>query len=530
MLSPRIVRPLLLAAAMSLAGCKTHTQSAVDVPVTLDAVRALHHPPDVVVEVARKERHMGGGGCGHSALCVLLIPVIAYDAVFPETWDEAIVTDHGAVTYEGRFRKNGELIEAKAKKDGVARLITVLPLDRLKRRVVVEGARAALGADGKEGEYVKTKIVPQVDLPAAYKAALASEKDEEDRADDLVEAATWLDDEALPLLREVLPGESDVTAARVLEKSCGRPDDAHGKAVRAEVMGMLGKKPGPKTAAQGLSCAVGSRDAKAALPFVEALGAQICEDGDDRAARQAAEAFGDAGRSFNAASSEETLRAARRALGSRAPRCTSPERRVLLELHAGLEPSPADLESALASEALGDDIVRLVFADRPQNRAAIFAALPRRKSDGALIRALDAVQISPTGPELTTLAEVYPRNGTILGRGARDAQIVGLFGRAKGDAALTAGARRSIEAAVISAAPADRPRLRAALLALGDKAQALPASRGLAGLSKIARASADQEPIIRALGIAGCKDEEILAAARKAPDVKDEDRGALCAR
>jgi hypothetical protein len=517
------------ALAAAFAGCGKKTQSAVDVPVTLAAVRALHHPPEVLVEVERKERHMGGGGCGHSALCALLIPIIAYDRVFPETWDEAKVSEGGIVSYEGRFRTSGELIEARVRKGSFVRVITVLPLDALKRRVVVEAARAHLAADGTEGPLVKTPIVPQIDLPAEYRKALAAEKDEKDRADLLVEAATWLDEESLPLLREALPGEGDVSAARILAKGCKDPGEAQGKAVRAELLASLSAKPGPKTAAEGLRCAVVGHDARAARPFAQALGALICESPSDAAAKSAAQALRDVSRSTGDFRSEAELQAAKGDAASKLSLCTRVERKVLLALTAGLTVTPADLELGLASDALGDEIVSLLFVDKPELRAAVFAALPKRKYDSALLGALAGAQWTPDARELTLLAEVYPRTGTSLNGGGRDGAALSLFARAKGDPLRLGGARKQIEAAVSTAPVDERPRLRAALLVMGDRSQALPASRALQGMQRLPGTSA-QEAIVGALRLAGCKDEEILDAARRAATVKDEERGALCAR
>ncbi len=510
-------------------GCGTKTESAVDVPVTLAAVRALHHPPEVTVEVARKEKQVGGGGCGHSALCVVLIPLIAYDRVFPSTWDEAKVNERGSVVYEGRFRTDGELIEAKARKDGVARLITVLPLDELGRRVIVEAARAPIGADGSEGPFVKTKIVPQIDLPAAYTKALASEKDEKDRADLLVEAVTWLGDESLPLLRETLPAEGDVAAARTIEKLCARPEDPLGKAVRAEIMAQVSAKPGPKTAEQGMRCAVVSHDVKAALPFARALGAALCEAPADRAAKAIADAFDDVPRSVASFASQAELDQARKEAASERARCDRVERKVLLELVGRLPVSRGDLEQALSSDGLGDRISWEISAQDAEQREALFAALPRRTYDSGLLAALARGEWSPEARDLERLAAIHLRENSRLDGGERDGSLLRIYARAKGNPAKVSGARKALEGAVIAAPASERPRLRAGLLVLGDTTQALPASRALAGMQRLPGLRS-QEPIVTALELAGCSKEQILELAAKAASVKDEDRGAACAR
>lgn len=525
-LLPLLPIPFLVAACGQ---CGPTTQSTVDVPVTLPALQALHHPPDLVVEVSRKERHAGGGGCGHSALCVLLVPILVYDRVFPEKWDEATLTDNGKAVYEGRFGTDGELIEARSRKDGFVRLITVLPLEKLKRRVVVEAARAPISADGKDGAWVKTPLVPQIDLPADYRRALATEKDSDDRAGLLIEAATWLGDDALPLLREVLPGEDDESASLVVKGLCRRPEEEQGRALRAEVMGHVAGRPGLKTAEEGLSCAVLSHDPAAARPFAEALGAMICEAKTGSAAKEAARALWRVSRLAAESKAGSELGAVDAAAATKLPLCERAERRVLLSMMTKQPVGLADLELGLSDDELGDEIVSHVDAEKVESRAAIFGALPRRRFDSDLLGALEHAQWSPDAQEATKLAAIYPRSGTSLNGAGRDRSLLVLFGRTRGDPARAAGARRSLEAAVAEAPPGDRPRLRAALLSLGDETQALPASRGLVGMTRLPGRS-DQEAITFALRLAGCDDEAILKAARNAATVKDEDRGALCAR
>ena len=97
------------------------------------------------------------------------------------------------------------------------------------------------------------------------------------------------------------------------------------------------------------------------------------------------------------------------------------------------------------------------------------------------------------------------------------------------DTAKVSGARQTLEAAVSAAPVSERARLRAGLLVLGDRTQALPASRALEGMTRLPGTSR-QEPIVLALQLAGCSIEQILALAGKASSVKDEDRGAACAR
>jgi hypothetical protein len=78
-------------------GCErsSNRETHVDVPVTLAEIKKLAHAPDTVVSVQRQEATSGGGACGHSPVCVILIPILVFDALFPKKWDEASVIKNG---------------------------------------------------------------------------------------------------------------------------------------------------------------------------------------------------------------------------------------------------------------------------------------------------------------------------------------------------------------------------------------------------------------------------------------------------
>src|SRR6187551_698231 len=73
-----------LAAAL-LAGCMRCSraekfESYVDEPTTLEAVEALRDPPDVVVEVTEGPKESAGSAsCGHSPVCIILLPAVVED-------------------------------------------------------------------------------------------------------------------------------------------------------------------------------------------------------------------------------------------------------------------------------------------------------------------------------------------------------------------------------------------------------------------------------------------------------------------
>jgi len=177
-------------------------ESYVDDPTTLDAVRALHHPPEVVVEVTQgeKEAGSGGGACGHSPLCILLLPAIVEDLAFPVRFQNASVKTGGKLSYEAVFYHHGQFIRATARAGNVAREIQFLKLAALERNVVVEVGRAPLDAQGKPGKLVRTRVQTQIDLLTPY-TKLLSDPATPSRASALLEVTRVLGDDAIPLVR-----------------------------------------------------------------------------------------------------------------------------------------------------------------------------------------------------------------------------------------------------------------------------------------------------------------------------------------
>lgn len=528
------MRPSLpLAALLALAllpagcgGCFTKTEAHVDVPTTIEEVKKLHSPPGVDVRVERKERKGGsGGGCGHSALCVIVVPFLLYDALFPEKWDQVTVTEAGKVTYEGRFETGGKLIEATARKDGVARHVGVLALAKLGKRVIVEVARAPVGPDGKDGAFTRSPILPQVDLAADYRKKLADEKDADDRAALLVEYGSWLTDEALPLLEELLPAEGDDSAALTLSGLCkGAGDQRWGKGCTM-ALGKLEKSPGPKTAAAGFGVALTSpADAALAPSYGKALVTHAC-DGTSRVARDAVQALTGTGLPYGADPAP-----VRPALAPAVAACAKPGRRVLLQLSLAMPTDPRELRAALADEDVAKPILERLSPVRPEHRAAILDAMPAAVDDRAFVEALTRSMSPPDAPEVTALADSYVRKGKAHGESADEA-ILKRLADPKVEEPLRQSARRQIEPALSAAAEPERPRLHVALTVLGARDHALPASRGLDGLPYYPDyVSIARDVIAHGLVLAGCKPGEVLEAARNTQAVKDSDRGVLCTR
>ena len=211
-----------LALASCCLKCSPEQKSYVDVPATLEDVKRLSSPPDVVVMVERKLKGSGGGGgCGHSAACVILLPLIVYELAFPEKYDEVTVTTNGATTFHGLYSTSGDLLSARTKTADGWRELAQLDLPELGQRAIVERAKAVTLTDGGEAS-TPTTIQSQVDLLAQYRAALAKRTGEK-RGSLLTEASSRLDGEGDAFVLEQLakPDEPDDSRARVIRDVCG---------------------------------------------------------------------------------------------------------------------------------------------------------------------------------------------------------------------------------------------------------------------------------------------------------------------
>jgi len=252
-------------------------ESYVDDPTTLDAVRALHDPPDVVVEVKQGPKEsFGNATCGHSPICIIVLPAVIEDLAFPLHYQNATVKKHGKPSYEAVFRDNGEFFRASARDATIVREIQFLALARLDRNVVVEVGRAPLDAHGKPGKFQKTSVQGQVDLLTPY-TKLLSDLAAPDRAMTLLELTRVLGDDAFPLLQARLgdPKEPDAVKLTYFYQLCGAGPAVFEKPGRAsELMrAFAAAHPPVPTALAALNCcqtAPGSTQAALSVPLSEA--------------------------------------------------------------------------------------------------------------------------------------------------------------------------------------------------------------------------------------------------------------------
>ena len=188
-----------------LVGCHvTSTPPSIEnvarIPITLDAVRAQQQPGVgvTIVEHPSEKAHRepsGGGGACHSIACAVLwlLPEDKGGDYMTEPYVQATIDDHGTIfeaTFAGTPAKLARAMRRDAKSVHYFEEITALD-----RHLVVEVQSAPVNADGSLGDPVKTALLPQIDLSAAYLEKLVRDQIHHDHAPGSVGAA-WAKAEA----------------------------------------------------------------------------------------------------------------------------------------------------------------------------------------------------------------------------------------------------------------------------------------------------------------------------------------------
>ncbi len=500
----RVRRVAVLAGAVLAAGCgKPKLESKVDVPTTLAAVRALADPPRVTVSVERVKRFQGQGGfrCAHP-VCLVVVPLALWELAFPAMVDVANVSEGGAVTYSGMFQPDGELLQARVQRGKLVRDLRVLALRSLRKRLVVEVARAELGADGKPGPFKPTPLAGQVDLLGDYRAALARPGVLSSSATVLREAIDWLGEDARPLREERLkdPRERDETRAAALLPCDG------------ELLKLArGLELGPRALEAALGCASphvpgGPRKEAAPEHFLPRLGERVCS---------LPELSGFETKRYVELLARHVYHVAREPVrdglvAAAAEKCPSPVRRTLLRFLARRPLAAAELAALLAAkDGSAEALLQRWNPHEPAVRAAVFAGLRSGKVPPAAVKdTLASVELAKE--ELTLLAELY-----LAPRAAHDA-ILWLLQRARTRPEAIAPARAALEAGLAKASDAERPLVALALVVLGEPKQAPAALRAIPASGSVAGSPAAQLALDWLERSLGCKRSELLEAARRA--------------
>ncbi len=465
----------------------------------MEEARALNAPPTVAVTVVRETRPAGGAGGCASPVCVVLLPVLLWSAVFPPDVDVIDIREESGASVHGEWEPDGDLLWAERREGGVVRAARLLDLPVLGRRLVVEGGRAPVLPDGTTGQFAPTAVQSQLDLVGAYRTALELRSGQ--HADLLAEALQALGAESRPLLLDWLARPDEGPArARILAAACGVAAEPDTLPLREAVLHTIAPLAEPEVAAAGLRCALATPSSTDAPLYASHIVAHVCRTASTARTSDLRELSPDP--------------AAQALLEAAIPACASPTRRTLMRRAAALPVTDAELLAIVerdpdASAAL----VPYLHAAAPGDRVALFAQLRSAAEAGPIVERLNEDDaLVPTAPEAEALVGAYLAYApSLLGRRDPQGVILALLSRALPPDRGPALAR-------LAAFPADdRPvEIAAAALVLGDRSRGpfLADSRRGAECMESDTLVGTGELAARALGLAGCTCEDFDAMAR----------------
>lgn len=493
--------------AVALAGCCCEPKkvSYAEVPLTLSAAKKQASTQGAELTVERKTRSAGGGGgCGHSAACVILLPIILYDIAFPETWDEVVLRKDGEVLLFATFDTSGNLLHAQHLKDGEVIETTSVTLKSLDQRVYVDVAKQKPLPDGG-AERVPLPMNAKHDFVADERALLAKTTDAQRRAQALYDSASLLEKEGLAFALEHLEkDERDDTRGEVVRLAC-RDDETWPKLAPT-----LERQAGAWVRLRQIDCvtdetperftAVGKFLAKACEPSAPFDALKEFE-GHQRSTLE--DRYGD-GRK----------KVVREAMGE----CPAGPHRALVQLWLEEPVDTADLE---ALRTLPEMELGAAYLQPGQpNQLATMVKLIEANGPSAhrLLFRLDHEKVELTDPVLLEALAHHFVNRSGFFEGSERATMLHLFERAgrRDDAGtLTRSARAVIAAAAKASKGAeDRGLYAAVLLLLGDETQFAAASAGLVNPTYTGDSPTLAEDVRTwVLRRAGCSQTELNAAA-----------------
>lgn len=479
-------------------------ESYVDDPTTLEAVQALHDPPEVVVEVVQGAKETGTIACGHSPACIILLPVVIEDLAFPVHFRNASVKTGEKLSYEAVFRHNGQFVRATARDAEVVREIQFLALQALDRNVVVEVARAPLDATGKAGKFERTGVQSQVDLLTPYTKLLGNPT-APNRARALSEATRVLGDDALPLVRARLTDAKEPAEVKseFFRTMCypGSPPFAKPGRARELMYAFAAAEPPASAALAALECCErGSAPQNAALkltlseatPLVEATLRALGEVPTTREFLDQSAALhlwaGNPTRGEPAVANSPHA-----AIVSALEACRPAVRRSYLAFLFGAPLSEDDLRALVVNPEFAVQVHMRLTPNHDADYALLLHALAHvdpRQAGGALMT-LQSRTTVPTPVERKLLVELYTKELDARARAALLARLVASSAVEQGEAAAVLRERLAPSAEASGKAPAtrasegylsERPSDRdverhAALAALGSAADELPLLR-----------------------------------------------------
>jgi hypothetical protein len=505
-------RAFVLAASALLAGCSaceaigTLAESAdsfTELPASVDEVREWA-PDGASVDQHRIERSSGGGGaCGHSPVCIILLPVLIGDALTPPLYDLVTVTQDDRVLYQGMFDLRGRVVHARLRDGERWRVIQRLPLDELGEHPIVELERIAIAADGADGESERVPILPQVDLALQYREAIDGESSAEQRGELIAEALTWLKSEIVPYVVE----RAESTAMNDEERALVYPRLEHTSDADAQrLFDALVSRPGPRLA-NAVFFSQRELSAETADALTGSVGAALCEGPPDR--------------SWAPVLTTERFVVHRDAALARARRCTPASRATLVRAYLDDALEDRELAQALAADR---EATRWVPDLVGQRRAVAFMLLSEHPvaADPGLYRAvIELPMLRERGlneEEGRALAVAYLHERATSYERWAVFEILRLAANPHADE----GARTAWNAALGGTEGEARARIAAALVVVNDREHAHDALRHIAPRASLAYQHGSfvhVEPTLSQLLAspflsAGCSEPEIHALAR----------------
>ena len=487
---------LVLLFLLVLDGCccgkSMEKESYATVPLTLREAKKLEKD-GATVTVTRRTRSSGGGNCGHSPICLIFLPVMLFEAVFPEKWDEVVVTTKdGVVTLVGDYETGGALIHAQHLVDGQMRETRNIELKELGKQVYVDSARLVALEDGG----VRREVLPlnsQHDFIGEERKLLEREKDPHKRALAIHEARLLLEDEGLAFAKERLgsPLEQDETKAEVLKSGCGTPDF---EPLIAEAQ----KSPGPWTKVRLVDCLEGAAQ-DAMLLEIEQV---ACDEKTSR------ELMGEIGVPLG---KEGTYVDSPRLPGLRAAQqqCSPGPHRSLVGLWLKQPLDAKELDALLASD-LGNQAHGSLRTTEPLHRAAMVKlVLNDIDTQAVLSQLVDGKTVLE--PELLEQLAGWYTNPKGLFTTRPRTSVLLLFSWA---AAAPDGPQRTKRAREVLAKASD-PVIETARVVLGDRERLSAAAGGLKTPLSFNAPTSESDLVTFGLGLAGCPRDELIAVAAK---------------
>jgi len=492
----------------------------VDVPTKLAELEKLHDPPEVKVEVTRRTKRAGAAPC-HSAVCLIIAPIIIAEALFPKKYDEVVVTRDGEETYRGTFRTDGDLIQASVRDGDKLKVVRALLLKQLDRKVIVEVSRARVDDEGKVVGQEPVSIQSQVDLVGAYDKAMSKKNQARQRAGLLREALMHLGEEAMGLASKRLAAERDPERAEVLENICGL------KVVRKnreKVLDLVKKAGGAVTARAVLGrCKPSLKPDRATT---EAMLSLLVEATCDGSCGMHASTLG----RWN--SMQEYREFLNKAVGA----CKDEHGRAVLRLILGQELPVKDLERVLTTGTNQNRrcVARALDLRRPGHLKLIAAGL-KNKPKPLLHQDLMVALSNKKGPLSRSTMEAVLAGYLLPGRRLLAAgHALKRFHEVK-DPKLRKRLRARVEKALARAHKDDRTALGAALVALGKHDAALAAVKAARSDRTITLMFPTEPKLINrpvklvayVLKLKGC-DNNAIGRALKAADRGEKVKPSLC--